>query len=281
MAKQGKGGISWTDETWNPIRARLGDKIWFHCEHVSEACRNCYAEVMNKRFGTGLDYKPGTRDKAGHFLDEKTLLAPLGWRKPRKIFVCSTTDLFGDWVEKNWIDNIFSIMALCPQHTFQVLTKRPARMRAIVSRMVDLSRAATFDGISIADEFPHITTSIAHPQGLKAWPLPNVWLGVTAESQASFNARWAILREIPAAVIFVSMEPLLGEILFRPAKPDWIIAGSESGPHARRCKIEWVRSLNDQCVAAGVPFFWKQHFENKKKITLPALDGKRWAEFPR
>lgn len=138
MAERSK--IEWTDASWNPIQAhrtfepagRYG-KLGWHCEHVSEACCNCYAKGFNKRLGTELDYKPGHRlspePDTEIFLDEKMLLAPLRWKRPRKIFVCSMTDLFGDWVEDEWLDRIFAVMALCPQHTFQLLTKRQARMR--------------------------------------------------------------------------------------------------------------------------------------------------------
>ena len=133
MADRSK--IEWTDSTWNPIRARRRDNghVGFHCEHVSEACRNCYAEGMNKRLFTGLDYKPGNRDQVEIFLDEKTLLQPLRGKRPRKIFVCSMTDLFADFVADEMIDRIFAVMALCPQHTFQILTKRPERMRKYIA----------------------------------------------------------------------------------------------------------------------------------------------------
>ena len=143
--------IEWTDATWTPIRARAfvlqsdgsgKERIGWHCEHASDGCKNCYAEGMNLRLGTGFDYKPGhlkhtTRhgDPRGDvtiFLDEKMLQVPLRWKKPRKIFVCSMTDLFADFVTDEMIDKVFAVMALCPQHTFQVLTKRSSRMRRYI-----------------------------------------------------------------------------------------------------------------------------------------------------
>src|SRR5712671_7902670 len=124
-----KSAIEWTDATWTPIRARNHRGTGWHCEHVSDGCRNCYAEGFNRRLGTGLDFKPGYRLYNEIFLDEKMLTLPLRWKKPRMIFVCSMTDLFADFVRDEWIDRMFAVMALCPQHRFQVLTKRAKRMR--------------------------------------------------------------------------------------------------------------------------------------------------------
>jgi protein gp37 len=140
-----RSAIEWTDASWNPIRASVatpnGIKIGWHCEHASEGCRNCYAEAFNRRLGTGFDYKPGhlvrpgphhgdlPRGDVSVFLDETMLLRPLKWKKPRKIFVCSMTDLFGRFVTDEMIVRMFAVMALCPQHQFQVLTKRGERMR--------------------------------------------------------------------------------------------------------------------------------------------------------
>ncbi|MGH9676355.1 MAG: DUF5131 family protein, partial [Candidatus Acidiferrum sp.] len=233
MGAQSK--IEWTDASWNPIRARRlfaeGDVIvWgrsstkqhglgWHCEHISEGCRNCYAETMNRRLGTGLDFKPGHLDDIEIFLDEKMLLAPFHWRKPRRIFVCSMTDLFGAWVKYEWLDRIFAVMALCPQHTFQVLTKRPKQMRGYLSigraNPVGLEalgivmsearinpRSDVGAGVMLQGDIPH----------LKVWPLPNVWLGVSCEDQATYDRRKDDLRATPAAIHFFSIEPMLGPI---------------------------------------------------------------------
>lgn len=250
-----KSKIEWTDASWNPIRAhRLsteGDPggMGWHCEHVSEGCRNCYAQTMNTRLGTGLEFKPGNRDQIELFLDQKMLLAPLSWRKPRMIFVCSMSDLFADFVPDEWIDRIFAVIAFCHRHTFQVLTKRPERMRGYLNDREGY--------LHVLDELTNLPTPLFSAEDF-VWPLPNVWLGASCEDQAAFDDRWRELREVSAAVTFLSMEPLLGEIFFRPEKPDWIIIGGESGPHARSMDIAWARDILAQCRAADVPCFVKQ-----------------------
>ena len=314
-----RSAIEWTDATWNPIRARnlATGKVGWHCEHASEGCRNCYAETFNeKRLGTGLPFKPGHRGDVEIFLDEKTLLAPLRWRRPRRIFVGSMTDLFGAFVPDEMIDKIFAVMALCPQHTFQVLTKRPARMRKYLTTAHRPGQFRTIldDGTAIDTPGAHVRTHSAmcdllpkapaqalndacawqdrkHPGGdglLRAWPLPNVWLGTSCEDQATADARVPELLATPAAIRFVSAEPLLGPIDFRrwllgeedhgvdisrevgarvgacvgwTPPLDWIIAGGESGPRARPMHPAWARSIRDQCAAAEVAFHFKQHGE--------------------
>lgn len=276
--------IEWTDATWNPIRARnrATGKVGWHCTHASEGCRWCYAEAINKRLGTGLAYKPGHERDIEIFLDERMLMQPLRWRAPRKIFVGSMTDLFGEFVPDEIIDRLFGVMALCPQHTFQVLTKRSARMR----RWFNQDRAHTFPAECVAALYvgnPDLARRWPFNQeralgvGERGWPLPNVWLGVSAEDQPNLDGRVTDLVRTPAAVRFVSAEPLLGPLSLRwPAWQekwdrraprdqydgarllDWIIVGGESGPHARPMHPDWARSLRDQCQAAGVPFFFKQ-----------------------
>ena len=275
-----RSAIEWTDATWTPIRARTrSGKIGWHCEHVSEACRNCYAEGINRRLGTGLTFKPGhlARGDISLFLDEAMLNWPLRWRKPRMVFVCSMTDLFADFVRDKWIDRIFAVMALCPQHTFQVLTKRPKRMREYLTQI---------------DREPQRETvwRMASAMPLHPWPpfkeirfpLANVWLGVSVEDQATADARIPNLLATPAAVRFISYEPALGPVDFSrwlPIAPrgqgweqvkceaaygekrpriDWIIAGGESGPNARPANPNWFRAVRDQCHAAGVAFRLKQ-----------------------
>jgi protein gp37 len=268
-----RSAIEWTDATWNPIRARRvavrdgkigrGPPGW-HCEHVSPGCEHCYAEGINKRLGTGLPFKPGHRKDIEIFLDEVgMLLRPLRWKKSRMIFVCSMTDLFADFVKDEWIHKIFALMALCPQHTFQVLTKRPKRMRDyfLKRRFRDVhpleDRA---DAINDAMNYLRPRREL-RDNSEEGPPFRNVWLGISAEDQTRFDERWYHLRETPAAVKFVSFEPLLGDIVFRPAHrpgPDWAIVGGESGPHARPMHPDWARSLRDQCREADVPFFYKQ-----------------------
>jgi protein gp37 len=285
MAENSK--IEWTDATWNPIKARrdltrvtppnsslMPVMTGWHCEHVSPGCEHCYAESMNKRLGTGLAFKPGHRSDLEIFLDEKTLLAPLRWKKPRRIFVNSMSDTFAKFVKDEWIDGMFAVMALCPQHVFQVLTKRAARMLEYLGEETRLDAQVRWirNAIEIAK-----ARLIELKDG--KFPLPNVWLGISAEDQQRADERIPLLLDTPAAVRFVSLEPLLGPIVLRqdqqegftidwlrgchgtePPIPslDWVIVGGESGPHARPMHPDWVRGLRDQCKAVGVPFFFKQ-----------------------
>jgi protein gp37 len=250
-----KTSIEWTDASWTPIRAR------------------------NKLTG-----------KVG-WLDEKMLLQPLSWREPRMVFVCSMTDLFADFVPDEWIDRVFAVMAMAPQHTFQVLTKRAERMREWFSLPVK----NWYDGRAILVDRASRIISPAHEAG-HYWPLPNCWLGVSAEDQKRADERIPHLLATPSAVRFVSAEPLLGPIdltnldhlgtlrrdgihgisaiwknnAIGRACLDWIIVGGESGPNARPMHPAWARSLRDQCAAAGVPFFFKQWGE---WITAKGLPG--------
>lgn len=274
--------------SWNPIRARRrsdGARGWF-CTHASEGCRNCYAERLNVgRFGNGVAYKAQNTGDVEIYLDVKTLAAPLRWKKPRTIFVCSMSDLFGEFVPDAFIDRVFAIAALCPQHTFIVLTKRARRMREYVNdaytpdRVYDLAvDAVVLDPrINVVLIAPGMDERAA-PDGprvwLDRWPLANVWLGVSCEDQKNADARIPALLDTPAAVRFVSAEPLLCPIdltdlgrcgfnAFNPTGParaviDWVIVGGESGKEARLMRPDWARSLRDQCAAAGVPFFFKQ-----------------------
>lgn len=281
--------IEWTGATWNPIRARRLDtgKTGWHCEHVSEACRNCYAETFNRRNlpngGTGLKYERRSRDQVEIFLDDKTLTAPLRWTKPRKIFVCSMTDLFGEFVSWQMIYAIWRVMRSTPQHTYQILTKRPQRMYELMK--------STPGQVGLA--------------GLPA--LPNVWLGVTAENQATADARIPHLLETPAAVRFVSIEPMLGPVDLRHIQTDmveidaltgdhgvirphrgrselklhWVIAGGESGSQARPSDLTWFRSLRDQCRSARIPFFMKQITGRGRKLPFESWpEDLRVREFP-
>lgn len=279
--------IEWTNATWNPIRG---------CSRVSQGCVNCYAEVMAARFngpgqwGEGLaeivTRPDGSKDHrwTGTLVQapEATLLAPLRWRRPRRIFVNSTSDLFHEAVPDDWIDHTFAVMALAPQHTFQILTKRPERMRAYF--------ASRTDGDPWAEACDHIADlrqMAEHPAILEPtdMPLPNVWLGTSAEDQAAADARIPHLLATPAAVRFVSVEPMLGPVDLtlipgREVAPgithgmnaltgidgdgavgprlDWVICGGESGPGARPMHPDWARALRDQCAGARVPFFFKQ-----------------------
>lgn len=309
MTDQRNGGIAWCDESWNPIRG---------CSRVSEGCRNCYAEKVAGRFsGPGLPYEglvtigeKGPRWNGAVRLVPERLADPLRWRKPRRIFVNSMSDLFHDEVPFEFIAAVFGVMAATPRHTFQVLTKRPKRALEFfewVFRMGGTMPATAVPGgdgevrfcVMHADDHDVSRGHVAYP----AWPLPNAWLGVSAENQAAADERIPLLLQCPAAVRWVSAEPLLGPINFArirvpnaPAPPftghalheyrgfrdrlDWVIVGGESGPGARPMEAAWVCSIQRQCEAARVPFFFKQWGGVQKSKHGRELDGRTWDEFP-
>jgi protein gp37 len=281
-----------------PVAMKMRSHVGQHCEHVSPGCEHCYAETNNHRClpanGTGLPYDRRARDLIEPFIDEKVLLQPLKWREkrwydpddgtlaklePRKIFVENQSDLFGEWVTDEMLDRIFAVMALSPQHTFQVLTKRPKRMLAYLSDPIVYVRVHR-QGC----QTPHPSSG---PHFIPPLPLLNVWLGVSVENQAAADERIPLLLQTPAAVRFVSCEPLLGPVdldayMGWPGDPNlnWVIAGCESGPGVRDVPDDVFRSLRDQCVVAGVPFFLKQMKINGKLLHNPALVGREWREFP-
>ncbi len=328
--------ISWTDATWNPT---VG------CARVSPGCLHCYAEhaaaMVNRTQGeasvyrdlvklTGAKRDPRWTGKA-KFLPER-LAIPLGWRKPRRVFVDSMSDLFHDDITNEQIAAVLGVMAAAHRHTFQVLTKRPARMvewfrwvaKFSSENSIRPSDACRVVAAEMADRVALAAIQIANP----AWPLPNVHLGVSVENQAAADERIPLLLRdaVKAAVKFLSIEPLLGPVALQGDEPmrsraylrgivepdpvqriDWVIAGCESGPGARPCDVAWLRSLRDQCAAAGVPYFLKQakestgvvddgsptgacvteigaglgsHRKGGGVIELPYLDGVQHAAFP-
>ena len=270
--------IEWAEETWNPI---IG------CSKVSPGCQNCYAERMANRLasmknteyhnvikresptiGVGKNFYTSQWNGKTHMV-ESALEKPLHWKKPRTIFVCSMGDLFHSTISFKQISKVFSITQKCPQHTFLILTKRPATMWRY------------FQNVGITK------------------PYLNVWLGVTVENQEQADKRIPILLSIPAVKRFVSIEPMLGPVdikkyvekelqsfggkgsQFFPTL-DWVICGSESGPVRRYTNENWVRDLKNQCVNAEVPFLLKQlHSEcDGKKIKMPWFDGQVWNQKP-
>lgn len=279
-------GISWTDATWNPIRG---------CSRVSAGCVNCYAESVAHRFNApGLPYEGLTKDGRWNGtvrLVPDHLADPLRWQKPRKIFVNSMSDLFHESLDERVIAAVFGIMASSPRHTFQVLTKRPERMRAFLrgqsnAKIGSLRETCFYAARDLLGEKPL--------RGRTPWdveyPLPNVWLGVSVEDQKTADARIPVLLKTPALVHFVSYEPALSAVDFRrfllephdrdrscsacrdtsqcdescktvttwPLCLDWIIVGGESGPRARPFDVEFARSTVKQCAAAGIACFVKQ-----------------------
>lgn len=235
-----KTKIEWTERTWNPLRG---------CIAVSPGCKNCYAAVMAARFsGPGLPYEGLARfdDKGrAHWIgrialvDDK-LREPLTWRKPAMVFVNSMSDLFHDDVPVEFIRQVFAVMGAAKQHTFQVLTKRADRMRAVVNGFCE-------EG-DFADQF-----------GNTGFPWPNVWLGVSVENRKHGLPRINHLRKTPAAVRFLSVEPLLGFLdAVDLSDIQWVIGGGESGHDARPMHPDWIRYIRDSCNSEGVPFFFKQ-----------------------
>lgn len=296
-----KTAIEWADSSWNPIRGIAPNRHM--CQKISPGCDNCYASTQVHRFG-GQEY---SYDHVGEVrLDEKALLLPLTWKEPRRVFVCSMTDLFGEWVPQDWIDQLFGVMALTPWHTYQVLTKRPSRMRDYLTQLVQGPWAArvTVDGRPgtdvhfrmtgvLCDLFPRCPAATLNrasawqderwPDGdgfLREWPLPNVWLGTSIELDR-FTWRANVLRQCPAAVRFISAEPLLGPLPSLDLDGiSWLIAGGESGARHRACMPAWVTDLRDRSQEAGTAFFFKQWGGRTHAEGGRVLGGRTWDEFP-
>ena len=236
-----KSGIEWTDATWNPVRG---------CTKVSPGCLHCYAETFSERFRgvKGHAYERGFDIRtAPEMLDR-----PLRWTRPRRIFVNSMSDLFHPEVPTEYIGRVGDVMRRTPRHTYQVLTKRDARMKTLLN-------------------------------GPLWWmgELHNVWLGVSAEDRKHGLPRLEALRGTRAAVRFASVEPLLedlGEINLTGI--DWVIAGGESGAGARPMEETWVENVRRQCARQNVPFFFKQWGGVHKKSAGRTLNGRTWDAFP-
>jgi protein gp37 len=290
-----KTSIEWTDHSVNPLRARHGANSGHYCEKVSPGCKHCYSSNFQPRFGMPT-FQEQRRLDVEHWLDRSKLVEVLKRRKPTKWFWCDMTDMFGDWVPIEHIALCFATMAATPWHVHQVLTKRSARMREVVQQLYANDGELLLDA---ADELASLISACHVGEDEWRFPLANVWIGTSVEDQARADDRIPDLLETPAAVRFISAEPLLEEvtiwaflkselrdkslaILGGAPLPgiDWCIAGAESGNRARPMQEEWVRALRDQCSAAGVSFFYKQKLEGKKKVGLPLPDGRQWAEFP-
>lgn len=249
--------IGWTDVTWQVTRG---------CSIVSEGCGLCYAMRQAHRFsGKGRAYEGLTKmtSRGAVWTGEVRLVPdnldqPFRWRKPRRVFVDSMSDLFHESIPDEYLDKVFATMALTDKHTYQVLTKRPERMAAYFA---DEYRWPMIEGA--AQKIYHDRTGEDPSMWLAVHDLPNVQLGTSCENQETFDERVAHLLHTPAAVRFLSLEPLLGPIdtwsLRGPGNMfQWVIVGGESGPGARPCEVEWIRSIVEQCRAAEVPVFVKQ-----------------------
>ncbi len=240
--------IEWTDETWNPVTG---------CSRVSPGCDNCYMFALYPRLRAMAVPGYDTAPDSVQMLPER-LEAPLSWRRPRRVFVNSMSDMFHPHVEYDFIADVFDVMREADQHVFQVLTKRPGRAAGWWEK---------------------------HGQGrFEEWP-SNVWMGTSVESQ-KYAPRLSVLRRIPAEVRFVSAEPLLERVdltqWLENGTLHWVIAGGESGPRARSMDVDWVRDLRDQSMEAGVAFFLKQlgGRRGKRSGDEAVLDGATWVEMP-
>lgn len=255
-----KTKIEWTDASWNPIRARAKatDKEGWFCVHKSPGCINCYAETMNDWRGTGVGFKAQNHEKVELFISDKILSDPLRWQRPRLIFPCSMTDIAADFVTDEMLDQMFAVMALCPRHVFQVLTKRPERLvQYLDARQSGDPWAEAADHISDVMGWENHAV-VLEPQHL---PLPNVWIGSSVEDQARADERRDSMASLAAYgwKTWVSYEPALGPVDWHGwGFLRWLVAGGESGPRARPSHPDWHRSTRDWCAANDVLFNFKQ-----------------------
>lgn len=241
-----KTGIEWTEVTWNPVTG---------CDRLSDGCQNCYALTLSKRLkamgadkyqndGNPITSGPGF----GLTLHPKSLLEPYGWKSPTTVFVNSMSDLFHAKVPVEFIRDVFNVIRETPRHTYQILTKRSLRLQRVAEKL--------------------------------DWPA-NLWMGVSVESVKVLN-RIDHLRDTPAAIRFLSCEPLLGDLEGINLKGiSWVIAGGESGSKYRPVDVNWVRNLRDRCLEDDVPFFFKQWGGRTPKALGRELDGQIWGELPR
>lgn len=249
VRRMAETSIEWTDATWNPVAG---------CAIITPGCTNCYAMRMAARLDAmGVPKYAGLTRKSGDryiwtgkvTLDEGSLDVPLRWRAPRKIFVNSMSDLFHQDVPAEFVERVWDVMRRTPQHTYQILTKRPERMREIVS-------------------------SFAGPV------LSNVWLGTSVEDSAVLP-RLDELRQVRAHIRFVSFEPLIGSVAGADLTGvDWAIVGGESGPRARPMVEKWVDEIQLQCEVAGTTFFFKQWGGKNKKVAGRSYRGRTWDAMP-
>ena len=231
-----RSAIEWTETTWNPVTG---------CTKVSHGCKHCYAERMARRLR--VMGAPKYRNGFSVTLHPETVALPLAWKKPAVVFVNSMSDLFHRSVPVSFIEAVFDTMNSASRHTFQLLTKRPARAARLAGRLT--------------------------------WT-PNIWLGASIESER-WIGRLEFLRQTGARTKFLSLEPLLGPLPGLDLDGvDWVIVGGESGPGARPMEPDWARSIRDKCLSGGTPFFFKQWGGVFKKRTGRILDGRTWDEMP-
>ncbi len=274
--------IPYAPTSWNPTSG---------CSVVSPGCANCWAETVSHRFS--MTHLPWTPENAAEnvALHPARLEEPLHWRKPQVVAVNLNGDLFHKEVPFEFIDKVFAVMALCPQHTFLLLTKRIGRAVDYYSRgncddyprETDVHIAMEERGWQSRDDILTYALPGSIVPNDPAWPLSNLWLGTSVEDQATWDSRVRDLLTCAAAGRFVSIEPLLGPIQFGRAyiaDTDWIVVGAESGPRARPMELDWVRSIRDQCRDTDVPMWLKQCMVGHKRVNMPMLDGVVYDQLP-
>jgi protein gp37 len=290
-----KSAIEWTDATWNPTTG---------CDRVSPGCDNCYALTLAARLkamGQARYQNDGDPRTSGPgfalTLHPDSLDLPLRWTRPRMVFVNSMSDLFHPRVPDDYIARVFAAMARTPRHTYQILTKRPPRMRALLNSPNWRGTVAGHVRAALPDQplsaFDEMTMPFVGGE-----PLRNVWGGVSVEDQERADQRIGYLMDTPLRVRWLSMEPLLGPVELPefvvagspdcpcesgrdcPPNVDWVVVGGESGPGHRTVEPRWVRSIRDQCLMGGIPFFFKQWGGIRPKSGGRELDGHTWDQLP-
>ncbi|TMR91491.1 phage Gp37/Gp68 family protein [Nonomuraea basaltis] len=278
--------IEWTEVTWNPTTG---------CDQISPGCDNCYALTLAKRLKAmgqakyQRDGDPRTSGPGfGVSVHENALTEPLRWRKPRKVFVNSMSDVGHARVPTAFVARIFATMALAPRHQFQLLTKRPRRLRHMLNSQefvdavwAEMERLSADDAVPLARRAREtVRQRVANCNTLSPWPLRNVWIGTSIESD-EYCWRAEEIRLLPAAVRFLSLEPLLGPLpSLNLTGIDWVIVGGESGPNHRPLDLDWVRDIRDRCGRSSTALFFKQVGGRTPKIGGRLLDGQTWDEFP-
>ena len=313
-----KSKIEWTDATWNPVTG---------CTKVSNGCKHCYAERVWKRLAGNPHCEYFKREFTNVKCHPDRLDQPLRWKKPRRIFVNSMSDLFHESIPFEFIASVFAIMSVTTRHTYQVLTKRPERMIEFFKWANAYPPDEFLADEKIIDHWPEQVSYKGSDNCGPLFPYKNVWLGVSVEDQQAADERIPLLLQTPAAVRWLSLEPLLGPVDFFKSSDNWlkqgykpwlnapiltdihwVVVGGESGPKARPMHPEWVRTIRAQCLAADVPFFFKQWGEYRlvergvgkgtgickaelwpgigdfekvgKKQAGRVLDGQTWSEYP-
>lgn len=294
--------IEWTEVTWNPTTG---------CDRVSPGCDNCYALALAKRLKAmgspkyQADGDPRTSGPGfGVTVHPSVIDEPLSWRVPRKVFVNSMSDIGHARIGRSALARIWAVMALTTRHQYQILTKRPRRLAQILSHTEFVGAVAREASDIIGSTPAHLgrwrldvgghqiagdrrigggwtrTGTGEHAVWSPPWPLPNVWLGTSIESD-EYCWRADVLRAAPAAVRFLSLEPLLGRLpSLDLAQIDWVIVGGESGPRHRPLQLSWVRDIRDRCVEQRIPFFFKQVGGVTAKAGGRMLDGRTWDNYP-